>query len=1503
MNQTTYYFLPAVRQGLATAIKEPAQEAQRAQVDGTLTAKAYNKNTGIFDFASAQQFIQLYGPGDIPKFDERIVVRTDPRPQIGNFEPNYFPVIEFSDADFAWRFTADISRPINSECADVSVSDAGYEDITSPTPDSTIATSNSNQKSLMPWITLIVLVSETTGDNVTPEFTEGERHNRNLPPYIKVNTSVLPNLECAWRWAHAHLTNQPGLSIETLRDILRSEMESTVCRLACPRRLMPKTRYTAFVVPTFKLGVLAGRGHNLGTEENRKIDALQKAWEVDEGDIELPYYYRWEFGTGMRGDFEHLVRLLEPRELTDLGKREIDCANPGFNTGSVNTLGLDDLGPHILEREGALQSLDTQYTCWGMDLRVKITETDTISNVEVQVSPSKTSVRISWETTEQLTSQIDYGETEACESKVHQSSLTQNHQLILANLEPGTTYHFKIGGRDNLDTVVQTEIGTLQIPPISSFQEKLAELINKPDIEDKIFRRLMLDIKEANGIDEIRGDLLSSGTEVQITWQTNRLCQSQIDYYDQSGSTKKINLMDFKQKHQLILRELEPDTIYYFNIIAEADDRTIEGRLEGAFRLPPYPPPLPSVVPPIYGRWHYGKLKKETSTIVDVNNQTAWIDVLNLDPRHRLAAGLGAQVIRKQQEALMASAWEQLGAIESTNDILRRAQFGRDTSQEIFQRLSELPPDKFLQITRPVQGRVIVDNDQSHNGAPERITVAEHLRKHSRIPSAALDPAFRLITKPRGFIRKRYDDEKTDQKLGDMYTRLAEGSLEAAGPPPKPAGTLRLCDITKHLRDTHTKPSVDSPEEEPSAVSKVMLTAEPKMVSSGEVVTVSWDTHNVENCTASSNPIGIWLGQKTYSGDEQVGPLTQTTTFSLTCTGPEGNVVDASITVRVQPASSGDIGEDDLGEGTVRPFSAVLPSSPAPLFSSIVKDPGLRFCEEQINCKELGRILDKYHPFEEVSDETEQLRIARIICGTIDSWLNDKSAEDDTKPPVQDDKFIEDIKANLLLNLNPAKTIVGRTKKRLRLRGDLAHRFEGDAAGDPLGPILAAPEFPQPMYEPLRDISHDLLLPGVEKIPQNTIGLLKTNRRFVEAYMCGLNHEFAGELLWREYPTDQRGSYFRQFWDVSEYIPGAGELQAELSKWLQEWGFNTIGSMPPAEKIKILRRHLDTVLVQLLTSWLIELQDNNSNNLSDQQSQVLRQLQGDFSATEKVKILRRHLDTVLDSLAGIELGAQKQRIIRHLLDENTAPLLEVFEQEWEPTAGDTLKNQINGVVKELVEQECLAEKLKDIMPLVAWRDNPLGGNQNRPGEDLVLVIRGDLLQRYPNTLIYAVDAVRNLRNQLVPGLQEYIDSDAEPKPRIFPSFRATLPPDLTFLGFCFSKDDACGDQGDNPGKFFIIEERVGEARFGLDMSAENTSWENIDWSNLSWPHFGFNAPEGDEDGNQGFGLYLDSPPTPLEANNDNVRLWANATSAKRAQITLQKPVRMAILASEMIPGK
>ena len=62
------------------------------------------------------------------------------------------------------------------------------------------------------------------------------------------------------------------------------------------------------------------------------------------------------------------------------------------------------------------------------------------------------------------------------------------------------------------------------------------------------------------------------------------------------------------------------------------------------------------------------------------------------------------------------------------------------------------------------------------------------------------------------------------------------------------------------------------------------------------------------------------------------------------------------------------------------------------------------------------------------------------------------------------------------------------------------------------------------MYESLRDLSPELLLPGVGTIDLDTVTLLNSNPRFIEAYMVGLNHELASELLWREFPSDTRAS-------------------------------------------------------------------------------------------------------------------------------------------------------------------------------------------------------------------------------------------------------------------------------------------------------------------------------------------------------------------------------------------
>lgn len=100
--------------------------------------------------------------------------------------------------------------------------------------------------------------------------------------------------------------------------------------------------------------------------------------------------------------------------------------------------------------------------------------------------------------------------------------------------------------------------------------------------------------------------------------------------------------------------------------------------------------------------------------------------------------------------------------------------------------------------------------------------------------------------------------------------------------------------------------------------------------------------------------------------------------------------------------------------------------------------------------------------------------------------------------------------------------------------------------------MWAGPEFPQPTYELVRDLSVDLLVPGVRDVPDETLGLLETNDRYVEAFLVGINHEMSREFLWREYPAMLSGTWFRQFWNgVAPDIPaiaafdGAGSLGSQ----------------------------------------------------------------------------------------------------------------------------------------------------------------------------------------------------------------------------------------------------------------------------------------------------------------------------------------------------------------------
>jgi hypothetical protein len=119
--------------------------------------------------------------------------------------------------------------------------------------------------------------------------------------------------------------------------------------------------------------------------------------------------------------------------------------------------------------------------------------------------------------------------------------------------------------------------------------------------------------------------------------------------------------------------------------------------------------------------------------------------------------------------------------------------------------------------------------------------------------------------------------------------------------------------------------------------------------------------------------------------------------------------------------------------------------------------------------------------------------------------------------------------------------------------------------------VMAAPEFPTPMWRLLKDYDEEFLLPGVGDVPADSVGLVVQNREFIEAYMAGLSHEMGRELLWRNYPTDRKGTYFRRFWNKGRgpawEVPGQGvDVDETPSKDIEEihnWDQSELGANAP----------------------------------------------------------------------------------------------------------------------------------------------------------------------------------------------------------------------------------------------------------------------------------------------------------------------------------------------------
>ena len=726
--------------------------------------------------------------------------------------------------------------------------------------------------------------------------------------------------------------------------------------------------------------------------------------------------------------------------------------------------------------------------------------------------------------------------------------------------------------------------------------------------------------------------------------------------------------------------------------------------------------PDPVITSPLYGSWHgmQKRLLRDRAGNSLQNNKN-WIHELNLDPRFRVAAGLGTSVIQKKQEEYMQAAWEQVGKIVEANNKIRFAQMAKEVSAKFYKKhVTSLNTDKAFVFTAPVQKRLIYKD----------LTVYKQV-KESAVPAAVTTGTFRSMTRPRGVTMKK-TNFTAEATAFNIVSRINDGKVIIAPPRVDPSGAINLSNGTEEAK----------PKKIPAFLIKW-------------IIKYQWIKYILLAILLILLIIVLIFFRNLIGSSVFGGIATILILFFILLNKWEKEIKKA----------------DAVSQDSQTP-KAVDNYPKRPDF--VLSTPGSDFNPKSGNTdsatavhfkdalKDIYSLVQIYYP----EPDRPKLNFAEIT-GTV------------------------------IQGINPELTIPKRTFDTIwipdRILQNMIELFV---------PVMAYPEIDVPMYKPLSEMSSELFLPNINLIEHNSITLLENNQKFIESYMVGINHEMSRELLWREYPTDQRGSYFRQFWDVSSFLP----------------------PQPEPENIKETLRDIPPI-----HTW---------------------------SKTDTTKTDPSNPDSPLKN----ELGEHNQRAL---------------------ASGKT---------------------------------------------QLVLIIRGELLKKYPTAVIYAHKADWGLKDNVKDVNEERVfveltdtEKDNPPASKIkTPMFEAKVEPDIYFFGFDLDDEEARGTLNptqliDNPGWFFVIKERPGEPRFGLDIEkAKNAANEEkiINWNNLSWKDI--ETADGaciELNTTITFDDYNENNDQENKKNNDDIQAnWSpSSTSAELAYILYQVPVLVGVHASRMLP--
>ena len=514
-----------------------------------------------------------------------------------------------------------------------------------------------------------------------------------------------------------------------------------------------------------------------------------------------------------------------------------------------------------------------------------------------------------------------------------------------------------------------------------------------------------------------------------------------------------------------------------------------------------------------------------------------WFYQLSSDPKHRIVAGLGARVVQKDQEQLMQAAWAQVDGIRRANQAIAWAAFAQRVNQSLSARhIEPLEMGRMMQVTRNVQTRI-------HEAGRQRTVAAAVLL--SRTADFTVEFAFRRAIRPNGPLAKRQSLPVT---AAANLVATATGFRDHRIAYLNPDGIEGISATGRQFFDTVTIAKVlnVTPERAPIALAEKLNVFKAKGPALQALQTETWsppktqkpgDAFGAEVLTKSKERINT-LGVNATS--PEAGLLGQVLTGIINTGGvlKQGATAQLGDVVKVLP-------KQDLNPIFAIPLGPVLtPVAPA----TIPGAPGITIPLRRNAPVVVGprRAPDVIMPRADVPAPVRlETQVSRNVTAAIGA-LNALAAMPISKDlravvttvlvppkPQTDLGQLSLTKPALLAQIEP--TMTARLALKGRITGAQAILNPNWFETFGLTAIMAAPVFNRAMYAALEDYDRDWLVPGLGTIAERDfVTLLSINPSFAEAFLVGASDEMGRELLWRDYPADQRGTYFKRFWDAEE---------------------------------------------------------------------------------------------------------------------------------------------------------------------------------------------------------------------------------------------------------------------------------------------------------------------------------------------------------------------------------